>query len=41
VFLNAEIAVPDSYEDEKKKFEKDKAINEIKQTDFYKMIEQL
>jgi len=40
-FLNVEIAVPDSYEDEKKKFDKDKAIKEIKQTDFYKMIEQL
>jgi tetratricopeptide (TPR) repeat protein len=40
-FLNVEIAVPNSYEDEKKKFKKDKAINEIKQSDFYKMIEQL
>lgn len=39
-FLNVEIAVPGSYED-KKKFEKDKAIDEIKQTDFYKMIELL
>lgn len=40
-FLNAEIAVLKSYEDEKDKFDKDKAITEIKQTDFYKMIEKL
>lgn len=40
-FLNAEIAVPDSYEDEKEKFDQDKAIKEIKQTDFYKMIEKI
>ena len=40
-FLNVEIAVPDSYEDEKKKLDKEKAIKEIQQTDFYKMIEQL
>lgn len=40
-FLNTEIAVPNSYEDEKDKFDKDKSIKEIKQTDFYKMIENL
>lgn len=40
-FLNVEIAIPQSYEDEKKKFDKDKAIKEIKQTEFYKMIEKL
>ncbi|NLL27518.1 MAG: tetratricopeptide repeat protein [Bacteroidales bacterium] len=40
-FLNVEIAVPNNYEDDKKKFDKDKAIKEIKQTNFYKMIEQL
>jgi tetratricopeptide (TPR) repeat protein len=40
-FLNVEIAVPDSYEDEKDKFDKGKAIKEIKQTEFYKMIEKL
>jgi tetratricopeptide (TPR) repeat protein len=40
-FLNTEIAVPDSYEDDKKKFEKEKAIKEIRQTEFYKMIQNL
>ena len=40
-FLNVEIAVPDSFENEKKKFNKDKALTEIKQTDFYKIVEQL
>lgn len=40
-FLNAEIAVPNGYEDEKKKFDKDEAIKEIKKTDFYKMIKAL
>lgn len=40
-FLNAEIAVPNGYEDEKKKFDKDEAITEIKKTDFYKMIKTL
>jgi tetratricopeptide (TPR) repeat protein len=39
-FLNVEIAVPGSYNDERK-FVKDEAIMEIKQTGFYKMIEQL
>jgi len=40
-FLNVEIGVPDGYEDEKTKFDKGKAIAEIKQSDFYKMIEKL
>ena len=40
-FINVEIAVPGSYEDEKHKFDKEKAINEIKQTVFYKMIEEV
>lgn len=40
-FLNIEIVLPYSYEDEEGKFDKKKAINEIKQTDFYKMIEKL
>jgi len=40
-FLNAEIAVPNGYEDEKKKFNKDEAIAEIKKTEFYKMIKNL
>jgi len=43
-FLNVEITVPDSYEsfeNEKDKFDKDKAIKEIKKTDFYKMIEKI
>lgn len=40
-FLNVEIAVPDSYQDEEDKFDKEKAIKEIQQTDFYKMIEKL
>jgi len=39
-FLNVEIPVP-SYEDKEKGFDKDKAINKIKQTAFYKMIEKL
>jgi tetratricopeptide (TPR) repeat protein len=40
-FMNAEILVPNGYEDEKKKFDKDEAIKEIKKTDFYKMIRNL
>jgi tetratricopeptide (TPR) repeat protein len=40
-FLNTEIPVPESYEDDKKIFNKDKAINEIQKTEFYKMIENL
>lgn len=40
-FLNAEIGVPNGYEDEKNKFDKDEAINGIKKTDFYKMINDL
>ena len=40
-FLNVEIAVPKGYEDEKKKFDKDEAITDIKKTDFYKMIKKL
>jgi tetratricopeptide (TPR) repeat protein len=38
-FFNVEIDVPNSYE--KRKFDKEKAVSKIKQTDFYKMIEQL
>ena len=38
-FFNVEIAVPGSYEDEKHKFDNEKAINGIKETVFYKMIE--
>ena len=40
-FLNTEITVPVSSQDEKKEFDKDKAIKEIMQTDFYKMINNL
>jgi len=40
-FLNVEITVPDSYEIDEKNFNINKAINIIRQTDFYKMIEQL
>ena len=42
-FLNVEIAVPNNYEFgmEMDKFDKDKTIKIIKQTDFYKMIEKL
>lgn len=42
-FLNVEIVVPDNpeIEFEKKKFNKSKKINQIKQTNFYKMIKQL
>lgn len=40
-FLNVEIGVPNSYEDKKEKFDKKKAIIEIKKTDFYKMIEEI
>jgi tetratricopeptide (TPR) repeat protein len=40
-FLEAEIAIPDSYEYDKKKFDKQKAIKEIMLTDFYKMIAKL
>lgn len=40
-FLGAEIAVPYSYEDDSSKSDKEKAIKEIKQTDFYKMISKL
>lgn len=40
-FLNTEIAVPDSYEDEINKFEREKAVKEIRHTDFYKMIQKL
>lgn len=41
MFLKTEIEVPDSYENNKKKFEKEKAVKEIRQTDFYKMIQKL
>ena len=40
-FLSTEIPVPNGYEDEEEKFNKDMAIKKIKQTDFYKMIERL
>ncbi|WP_157447047.1 hypothetical protein [Cytophaga aurantiaca] len=41
-FMNAEIEVPSDYNyDEKRKFNQNEAIKEIKQTDFYKMIEEL
>jgi tetratricopeptide (TPR) repeat protein len=40
-FLDTEIVVPDSYEDDKEKFNKQKAIKEIVLTDFYKMIVKL
>lgn len=40
-FLGAEIAVPEGYDDQKKKFDKQKAIKAIKETDFYKMISEL
>jgi tetratricopeptide (TPR) repeat protein len=42
-FLNVEIIVPEGneFEFDKKEFNKDKRINEIKQTAFYKMIEKL
>lgn len=40
-FLNVEIAVPDSYEDEEKKCDEGKVIKEIRQSEFYKMIEEL
>lgn len=40
-FLDTEIAVPDSYEDDKEMFDKQKAVNKIMLTDFYKMIVKL
>lgn len=40
-FLNTEIRVPSSYAAEKESFDKKEAIKEIKQTDFYKMIEEI
>jgi len=40
-FLNAEIAIPKGYEDEKGKFNKDEAIEGIKRSEFYKMIDSL
>lgn len=40
-FLDTEIAVPDSYENDKEKFDKQKAVKEIMLTDFYKMIMKL
>jgi len=40
-FLNTEIGVPSSYVAEKENFDKKEAIKEIKQTDFYKMIEEI
>lgn len=40
-FLDTEIAVPDSYEDDKEIFDKQKAVNKIMLTDFYKMIVEL
>jgi tetratricopeptide (TPR) repeat protein len=40
-FLNIEICVPVKYNDKKKNFDKEKEIKNIKQTEFYKMIEKL
>ncbi len=40
-FLDTEIAIPESYEDDKEKFDKQKAVKEIMLTDFYKMIVKL
>jgi tetratricopeptide (TPR) repeat protein len=40
-FLNTEITVPNGYEDDETKFDKEHAIKEIRQTKFYKMIENL
>lgn len=40
-FLNVEVAVPNGYEDEKEKFDKDNAIEKTKKTGFYKMIKSL
>ena len=40
-FLDTEIAVPNSYENDNEKFDKQKAIKEIMLTDFYKMIVKL
>lgn len=40
-FLGTEIVIPYGYEDDSNNFEKEKAIKEIMQTDFYKMISKL
>ena len=40
-FLDTEIAIPESYEDDEEKFDKQKAVKEIMLTDFYKMIVKL
>lgn len=40
-FLGAEIAIPGRFDVKKKNFNKQKVIEEIKQTEFYKMIEKL
>ena len=40
-FLNTEIEVPYGYEDDKKEFDKEKTIADVRKTDFYKMIESL
>lgn len=40
-FLNTQIYVPNSFETDEEKFDKAKAIQEIKESDFYKMIESL
>jgi hypothetical protein len=37
-FLDTEITIPESYEGGKEKFDKQKAVNEIMLTDFYKMV---
>lgn len=37
-FLDTEIAVPDSYGAGKEMFDKQKAVNEMRKTDFYKMV---
>jgi tetratricopeptide (TPR) repeat protein len=40
-FLNAEIAVPGGYVGENETFDKDKSVQEIRRTDFYKMIKKI
>ena len=40
-FLSREIELPGGYEDDERKFNRDKVITNVKQSDFYKMIEGL
>ena len=40
-FLNAEIAVPDSYEDDETKFDRRESVKKIKESAFYRMIKTL